>query len=300
MKYLYKIIEHNSYMPAEITTDNKMKYPYHLHGETEILFVLEGWIDITVEQRTTRLHNDQMFVINPNVFHHIHTASKDDKMKLLILQFDLDQLYPSNVELGMLYFEASYNRGLSEQVAYDHIKKKLMSITEVVINREVSNHLFINRCVQELMVILLDSFQGRHTHKIRGQSSEKRMMAILRYVSDNSQHSNLSLEQIAHKFHLNPQYLSRYFKNKMGITLKKFIDNVRLNNSLRTLKLTDERIIDIAFRYGFPDAKAYYRVIKSRTGMTPAEYRTRLHNDVHAVSGFEYCDNDKKFVYSQI
>nr|WP_251041039.1 helix-turn-helix domain-containing protein [Bacillus sp. ISL-45] len=92
--------------------------------------------------------------------------------------------------------------------------------------------------------------------------------------------SQLSLQEIADEFSLNPQYLSRYFKSNVGESFKKKLGSIRLNKSLFSLRTTDETITEIALKYGFPDNKAYYRVFKEVLGITPMQYREKYKVDI--------------------
>jgi len=274
LDYLYETIEHNSHIPIKIFTHTIDNYPYHWHEDTEILFVLKGEIEITVENVTSHLYEGNVFIINNNALHYINAVNEEGKAKLLALQFDINHFSQYKLDVSKLQFNLKYEKkGASKRIAYNQVRGILASMMKVVINNEEPRQLVIERHLLDLMIVLINNFKSESARRIDSGSGEERLMEIIKYISSNCKDHGLSLDSIAEHFHLSSQYLSRYFKNRMGISLKKFLDNMRMNKSLQSLKVSDERIIDIALRYGFPDAKAYYRVFRSTMNMTPAEYR---------------------------
>ena len=274
MNYLYETIEHSSHIPIKIFTQTVSQYPYHWHEDTEVLFVLKGEIEITAENVTSHLYEGNVFVINSNALHYINAVSEGGKAKLLVLQFDVNYFGRYKLDASKLQFDLKYEKkGVTKRKAYNQVRGLLASMMKVVINNEEPRQLIVERYLLDLLIVLINNFTVDMSYKGKSDSSEERIMEIIKYISSNCKDHHLSLDNIAENFHLSPQYLSRYFKNEMGVSLKKVVDNMRMNKSLQTLKASDERIIDIALQYGFPDAKAYYRVFKETMGMTPAEYR---------------------------
>ena len=68
-------------------------------------------------------------------------------------------------------------------------------------------------------------------------------------------------------------HFQRIFKALTGETLKTYIRSRRLANSLDSLLLGDDRILDIALRAGFETQESFTRAFKSAFGVTPNQYR---------------------------
>ncbi len=83
----------------------------------------------------------------------------------------------------------------------------------------------------------------------------------------------ITLEEIAKKFYLSTGYLSRYFKQKMGMGFSRFLMNIRLKHSMKDLLYTSESISQIAMNNGFPNTKSYSTLFKEVYGMPPHAYR---------------------------
>ncbi len=300
MEHLYESIEHDEKLPIKIFTQTIDDFPFHWHQDTEFLFVLRGSIEINIDNQITTLKEGQIFIVNKNEYHFIHSLDSKKKAQLLVLQFNMDYFNKFNLNADDLKFSIKYfKEDGNRQNAYNRIRGLLASLMRSVINKEVPLNLIIERHLLDLIIILINNF--KISDKLQEEiQKEERTVEILRYINKNCINPDLGLEMIADEFHLNYQYLSRYFKDKIGISIKKFIDNTRLNRSLQALKSTDERILDIALGYGFADAKAYYRVFKDVMDNTPAGYRDKYKVDIKIDRPTDYFSINSKDTLSKL
>jgi AraC-like DNA-binding protein/predicted transcriptional regulator YdeE len=83
----------------------------------------------------------------------------------------------------------------------------------------------------------------------------------------------LTLEMLGEKLNYSPFYCTRQFHKYAGISLRNYIRLRKVSSAVIDLRDTDDRIIDIAVKYGFSSQEAFTRSFKSAYGMTPHEYR---------------------------
>ena len=96
--------------------------------------------------------------------------------------------------------------------------------------------------------------------------------SVLPYLEEHYK-SNISLEKLAGTFFINPQYLCRAFKSKIGVNYKQYIKQLKVEEAKIKLTTTSSPITDIALSSGFQDSNYFCRVFKNYTGITPSEYR---------------------------
>lgn len=84
---------------------------------------------------------------------------------------------------------------------------------------------------------------------------------------------NPSLLQISSQIGYSPYYCSVRFHEITGMTLKSYIAGRRLAMAALAVRDTDERILDIAIRYGYSSQEALTRAFQAAFGCTPASYR---------------------------
>ena len=82
-----------------------------------------------------------------------------------------------------------------------------------------------------------------------------------------------SLIQMAEHIGYSPYYCSARFHEITGMTVKSYVSGRRLALAALALRDTDERIIDIAVRYGYSSQEALTRAFLEMFGCTPASYR---------------------------
>jgi beta-xylosidase/AraC-like DNA-binding protein len=103
-----------------------------------------------------------------------------------------------------------------------------------------------------------------------GESRRERKIAV--YLKKNYRYP-LTLEELAEKLYLTPQYLSRYFKKRFGITFHEYLNKIRLENAIKDLILSEATVTAVAYDNGFPNLNSLLNTLKNSTGKTPTEYR---------------------------
>lgn len=83
----------------------------------------------------------------------------------------------------------------------------------------------------------------------------------------------LSLEQLASLVELNPEYLSRIFKEETGFTFTSFITNIRMKKAAGLLMHTNTKVNQIGNQVGYPNVSYFSTLFKKYFGITPFEYR---------------------------
>jgi two-component system response regulator YesN len=83
---------------------------------------------------------------------------------------------------------------------------------------------------------------------------------------------DLSLVRLAEQVYLNPSYLSRFYKQAMGVNLSEFIDNARIKKAKELLEKEYVKINEVARAVGYETAASFTRFFKKAAGSSPQEY----------------------------
>jgi two-component system response regulator YesN len=99
--------------------------------------------------------------------------------------------------------------------------------------------------------------------------------AVRRMLMYVNRHYNqpLSLQYVAEKVGLHPNYLSALFARNMQCGFTHYLQRLRIEKAKTLLRTTSRKISDIALSVGFTDGKYFAKVFKSITGVTPQQYR---------------------------
>lgn len=85
---------------------------------------------------------------------------------------------------------------------------------------------------------------------------------------------NVTLQEVAERFHFSPEYISRLFKSVDGQPPMKYLTTLRIEEAKKLI--TENGYLNlrlIAELVGYPDAHYFSRIFRKITGMTPTEYK---------------------------
>ncbi|WP_318619410.1 AraC family transcriptional regulator [Priestia megaterium] len=130
------------------------------------------------------------------------------------------------------------------------------------------------REIKEVIAIrnksMYDFVDKVHTSKASGYS--RSIVLCLNYIF-NHIYQNLSLEQLADKSELHPNYLSKLFKKEVGKSISQYIREQRIEEAKKLLQLSRYTISEISTLLNFHDQSYFTTTFKKIVGVTPKQYR---------------------------
>ena len=92
--------------------------------------------------------------------------------------------------------------------------------------------------------------------------------------------NGLSLNALADYTGYTQNYLGTKFKSETGISLKEYMNQVKIDRAKMLLLSTTQSIVEISEQLGFCSASYFTKTFRELTNVTPAEYRTN-HTDLN-------------------
>ena len=96
---------------------------------------------------------------------------------------------------------------------------------------------------------------------------------IISYLSRHYK-EDISLSDLAGKFYLSKEHLSRLFKKETGQNLFSYIMELKLKEACRLLTETNMTLDDIAYELSFNNGNYFSKVFKKNKGISPKDYRS--------------------------
>ncbi|MGP1910531.1 response regulator transcription factor [Metabacillus sp. JX24] len=118
----------------------------------------------------------------------------------------------------------------------------------------------------------LENQEFRSIHRLDELDAARRMEDIVSYV-DTYYMEDLSLEKLSNVFFLSREHISRKFKQETGMTLSKYMTDLRIKQAKAWLRETDKTIYSISTMLGYQDEIYFSKLFKKVVGMTPFEFR---------------------------
>jgi len=106
------------------------------------------------------------------------------------------------------------------------------------------------------------------TDNINDLTVKRAKRIIHEYYSDG-----ITLEEIASKLGITPEYLGTKFRMETGVTFSNYMRDYRISKAKELLLGTNLKLYEIADKVGYNDPKYFSRVFKDATGYLPVDYR---------------------------
>lgn len=85
--------------------------------------------------------------------------------------------------------------------------------------------------------------------------------------------TGITLDEIAERMHITPEYVGTLFHKEVGVTFSTYIKNLRIAKAKELLCGSNLKLYEIAEQVGYSDSKYFGKVFKETTGQLPNEYR---------------------------
>ncbi|MGV7107772.1 helix-turn-helix domain-containing protein [Flavobacterium sp. U410] len=126
-------------------------------------------------------------------------------------------------------------------------------------------------------ILTLISIIERNTPNphINTQIREKKdINDILAHIHKNIERPEfVRIQYIAQKFNYSANQMGRFFLKKMNVTLKKYVDQYRIDLIKEKIENEDLTFSEISHQFGFTDESHFTKVFKRHFGLNPTEFR---------------------------
>lgn len=93
------------------------------------------------------------------------------------------------------------------------------------------------------------------------------------YIHQNFTQKGLTLNEVAQRNHVSPNYLSYLFKKKTGYNLWEYVIKLRMEESKRLILNTDLRRYEISEQVGYESPEHFSKIFKKYYGISPSEMK---------------------------
>lgn len=240
----------------KIETGTDFQFPPHLHTSFEWITVTEGEMCVTVDGCAYPLRRGEAIFIFPNQVHALSTETHSRHF-LCIFSPKLVRAY-GDIANGKVPLSALY--APSEETA-----RKMLSLTPGGVSASVFT-------IKGLLYTLCGEFDSVAQYTDRQREREDLLERIFSFVRENYSGA-CTLTALSARLGYHYVYLSRYFKERTGLSFTAYVNRYRINEATYLLKNSGGSILQVAYDCGFDSLRSFNRNFKSGMGMTPMEYR---------------------------
>jgi len=247
--------------------------------ELQIGYVISGKMDLKLNFQNNKYTKEEIFLINPNEIYSI--IPQTEEIEIFMIYINIEYLSVFLEELLVSSFQMPEFIDNREEVT-KYLKKCISSIFSAYKNLERDYKSKLLRVTLELCEFLLNNCKiNNKLHRIEPFDKNK-IIKISEYI-DKNYSEQLNLRILSEKFNLNSQYISRFFKENVGVGFQEYLNSLRIKKSISDLLYSNKSILDIALDNGFSEGKNYSRAFRKEYGINPVEFRKKKHNNFTEV-----------------
>ena len=102
---------------------------------------------------------------------------------------------------------------------------------------------------------------------------DERMIEIMNHIQAN--YIDITLDDLAEKFYLSKPYISKYIKEKSGLTFGELVKKIRMKKAKALLKSSNMTVENIALSVGYQNVEHFNRMFKKAYNTTPMQFRNQ-------------------------
>lgn len=227
-----------------------INFPIHIHRSFEYFKQIDGSTEILIEDRSYVLKSGEAVLVFP-LQPHSYTCIEDGEIEMSIFSPEIvTSFYAKNK--NRFPTDHKFTCNLSDVIAIDNIYHK-----------------------KSVAYFICGEFdKGREYIERSNDLGDTLFVAILIYA-DHHFRGRCLLRDAAVSVGYDYAYLSKFFKKKVGMSFRQYVNCLRILESKQLLKTTSKSIAEIGDMCGFGSVRAFDREFYSQTGMTPSDYKKR-------------------------
>lgn len=280
-------LEVNSHSIA-ISVQPVMSYiPFHIHNYVEVIIPLLGDCQVVTKNEKIHVGQNDIIVIGNHTPHRVEPISEGSIVVNLTLKgsafslndFDFLHRGGSTQTISSMLFSLLSNEGNGESYSLFQInhEPKIVDTLYDIIYEYYYPDAQTNQIIRfEILTLFSRLIRVAAKQNIKIKTNEKastNLLSLLLYIEKN--YADITLEEMAHYFGFNSNYLSAYLKKQTGRTFIKLVQLQRINVAADYLANTNAPIEKIALKVGYENPSYFYKVFRKSLGISPTEYREK-------------------------
>ena len=234
-------------------------FPPMFHAHMEIVFVINGTINMTIDGKSHTLMPGELSICFPYL---IHSYEESPDAEAVILLFSASAAGAFEHKLRQVKPQNPYIEPTPESLSL----LKLILVHNSTEGQEGENltKAYLSALVGELLLKLpLEPVSEMDVEIVQ---------KLLVYCEEHYR-EDISIATVSAHLHISESYVTKIFSAKLGCSFRKYINRLRLTEVKKLLRSTDCTIVDIMLACGFSNQSSFNRIFFEEIGVTPREYR---------------------------
>ena len=267
-----------------VVLSHRHRFGVDLHGHTflELSYIFEGEVEHTLDGKNATLSEGDYIIVDYGSRHSYANRSEVPfgNIDCLFLPELLDpalkgaRTLRAVLEHYLLHLNRqSLLQNPAHMVFHDasgRVRELIERIREELANREAGYAELVRCYLVEILLLTVRQLDGVQSAAV-GKELSARVNA---YVAEHYR-EEITLSGLAAKMNYTLPYLSKRFKEEMGVGFAHYLQSYRVSRACRLLATTRMTLGEIAEQVGYRDSKNLATLIKKETGYTASSFRRK-------------------------
>ena len=240
----------------DIYTVKNQAYRVHFHSHIEVCLVLDGEIEVWINDQRSLLKAGQLAVAWSYDTHGYHTPEYSKALSAIIPPQLFQEFQP------ILRNRHTNSPFLSDPTVFRQIHEWCVAAKASQDNLIRKGYIYL---------ILGTLIKHMEFEEAPASGNQQLASQALVYLSEHFREP-LDLNTVARHLGYHPTHLSYMFKNTLQVGFNQYLTLLRLRESLLLLQEGKKSMTECAFESGFQSLRTFYRVFRQTVGCSPREY----------------------------
>ncbi|MGX4584143.1 AraC family transcriptional regulator [Paenibacillus chitinolyticus] len=260
--------------------DDERTSPWHYHKEVEMLAIVEGELDVYLENERVNLKAGDVVLIGSSELHR-DRSSADTTLVYYVFQFDLEHYFDESGIAYLRYFSetqsalSKLNYIFRENPAIrDEVFACIRNIYTEYAGKKVGYEIAISILVKQIVLSLLRSDEKRLLDY--GNSADLiRLKPVFEYIDRNID-GKVYVDEASKAANISYYYFVKYFKKVLGISFLDYVNFKKIKKAEKILLTQDISVAQVGEQIGMPNMAHFYKTFKKINHCSPHEFRKKM------------------------
>ena len=239
--------------------------PMHWHRSLEIIYVINGELLFSFNGSQSIITDREFLAVPSGVIHSVR--NKPNESYVLQIPIDFIEKYWPNAEQTTF----KLNKQSSE---YETITNIFPKLGQIYASKNSGYQLLFQA---NILIMLYSLFTKFGIIEEFDNNKANNLKEFLRYLNQHYS-EKINIAEVAHIFSYNPNYISRLFKQQIGITPVQYLYQIRINAFYHDIIETNLPIHELLVKNGLTNKRLALKHFKESYQMTPLQARKQKLN----------------------
>ncbi len=272
-----------------LKTSSNPQVPLHTHKWFEFVYIIKGKAEYRTDSHCFIIQEGNYYIIDYDMPHEYHRIN-NEPFQMVNIMFSpnfIDQSFVGYTHFDDILKHYPIRSRGNEMVLsrahtiFNDTDGMIKSYVDQMQTEYSSQKIGYREVIRGILSLIIIQIIRNISVSGTARTTDNRSYIITDYIRMHF-HEKIKIEDAFPDCHYSLPYMSKKFKDDMGMTFTEYIKKVRIEESCRLLINSDKTILEIAEAVGYPDTTFYHKSFRSIMKVSPNEYRKQHQKTVSA------------------